>query len=79
MATKTKKAEPLQLNSDTALGGVLALLVADREERLNDKAQPRKTEVVLNDAGLTLGDVAKLTGKNYETVKKNVQNARKKK
>jgi len=68
-----KKEEPLQLDQAKALAGVLGLLVAEREERLNDKKDPRKTEVILADAGLAIGDIAKLMGKKYDAVKQAVR------
>jgi hypothetical protein len=53
----------------------LALYVHDRDVRLFD-AEPKRSEVVLADAGLTLGAIAALTGRNYETVKTTVRRAR---
>jgi DNA-binding NarL/FixJ family response regulator len=55
--------------------GLLAIQIAEREERIGD-GSPRRTEVVLADAGLTLAEIAALTGKNYETVKTTVRRAR---
>jgi len=72
----TQKNEALELDQDKALAGVLGLLVAEREERLNDKKDPRKTEVILADAGLAIGDIAKLMGKNYEAVKMAIRRGR---
>jgi DNA-directed RNA polymerase specialized sigma24 family protein len=63
-----KKAEPLKLDSEKALGGVLALLAAEREERLDDNREPRKTEVVLAGAGLTNSEIAALIGKSPNAV-----------
>jgi DNA-directed RNA polymerase specialized sigma24 family protein len=60
---------------DPDLRAMLALMVADREERLFG-APARRTEIVLVDAGLTLKDAATLTGKSYEAVKKSVQRNR---
>lgn len=52
----------------------LALRIADREERLG--AEPRKTEVVLADAGFSLTEIARLVNRNYDTVKTTVRRAR---
>jgi DNA-directed RNA polymerase specialized sigma24 family protein len=71
-----KKAEAFRLDSDKALAGILAVLAANREDRLNDRAEPRRTEVVLADAGLDYGEIATLTGKNYEAVKAAVRRSR---
>lgn len=76
MAPKKKEEPPLALDQDKALAGVLGLLVAEREERLNDKKDPRKTEVILADAGLAIGDIAKLMGKKYDAVKQAVRRGR---
>lgn len=76
MTPKQKKDETLELEQDKALAGVLGLLVAEREERLSDKKDPRKTEVVLADAGLAIGDIAKLMGKKYDAVKMAIRRGR---
>jgi DNA-directed RNA polymerase specialized sigma24 family protein len=60
---------------ESLLRGLLAILVADREERING-ATTRRTELVLADAGLSIGEVAKLTGKNYQAVQKAVVRAK---
>lgn len=71
-----KKAEAFRLDSDKALTGILAVLVADREERLSDRSEPRKTEVVLAEAGLNYAEIAALTGKKYEAVKMSIRRSR---
>lgn len=78
MPPKTKKVKKVQLalEQDKALAGMLSLLVAEREERLNDKKEPRKTEVILADAGLAIGEIAQLMGKNYDAVKQAVRRGR---
>jgi hypothetical protein len=58
-----------------ALKGMLALMVADREERAGRHA--RKTELVLADAGLPPAEIARLTGKSYAAVAKSIQRSRK--
>lgn len=62
------------------MAGVLALLVAEREDRLNagdEKYKPAKTEVLLSSAGLTAPEVAQVMGKNAEAVRKTIQRGRK--
>lgn len=59
----------------TLLRALVALQIADRQERLSDDA-PRPTEVVLAEAGLALGDIADLTGRKYESVKTTIRRAR---
>jgi DNA-directed RNA polymerase specialized sigma24 family protein len=55
----------------------VVLHIADREERASG-SQAVRTEVLLVDAGLSLSTAARLTGKNYETVKTAVRRARSK-
>lgn len=62
-------------SAERLLLGILALLAADRDDRREDAA-PRKTEVVLADAGFSLTEIASLLGKNRETVKSTVRRAR---
>jgi DNA-directed RNA polymerase specialized sigma24 family protein len=74
------KATSTTLDQEKVLAGVLALLVAEREERLNGidgKKQPVKTEVLLAGAGLTAPEIAQLMGKNLEAVRKAIQRGRK--
>jgi hypothetical protein len=59
----------------TLLTGILALLVADREERVNGREE-RNTDVVLAGAGLTYGEISRLTGRPYEAVKSAVRRSR---
>ncbi len=56
--------------------GLLAIQIAEREERIGGDVSPRRTEAVLADAGLTLAEIAALTNKNYDTVKTTVRRAR---
>ena len=53
----------------------LVLQIADREERVSSTT-PVRSEVLLADAGLGLGTIARLTGKNYEAVKAAVRRSR---
>ena len=56
---------------------MLALQAAERDERLGN-AEPRRTEVILADAGLSTGAIATVTGKKPDTVRKSIERARKK-
>jgi DNA-directed RNA polymerase specialized sigma24 family protein len=74
MAGQTKN-QPI--DQEKALSAVLALLVAQREERLaGDGTEPRKTEAVLASVGLTATEIAPLVGKSTDAVKKTIQRAR---
>jgi hypothetical protein len=62
---------------ETALTGILAVLVDEREARIADKYQPRKTEVLLAEAGLSYGEIATLLNKDYNAVRMAVTRSRK--
>jgi DNA-directed RNA polymerase specialized sigma24 family protein len=70
MATKK---EPLRLDPDKSMAGILALLAAQREDALSESEEPRKTEVILSGAGLAATEIAELTGKNAGTVRKSLE------
>ena len=74
MAKQEKPSTGIELNQ--VMLGLLAIHIAEREERIDGDGSPRRTEVVLADAGLTLAEIAALTGKNYDTVKTTVRRAR---
>jgi DNA-directed RNA polymerase specialized sigma24 family protein len=66
------------LDQGKALNAVLALLVAQREERISTNgAEPRKTELILASAGLNATEIAPLVGKKYDAVVKAIQRGRK--
>ena len=48
---------------------LLALVAAERDDRLNPEGTARPTDVVLVDAGLNYGEVAQLSARGYEAVK----------
>ena len=52
--------------------GVLALLIADRDERIEGTA-PRRSDHVLADAGFNAGEIAALTGRNPEAVRSSLR------
>jgi hypothetical protein len=65
------------LDQGKALNAVLALLVAQRDERIGTNgAEPRKTEVILASAGLNASEIAPLVGKKYDAVAKTIQRGR---
>ena len=72
MATANEGMPPEQV-----MAGVLALLAADREDRLrSDGAEPRRTEVVLADAGLTAAQIGRVLGKKPNSVTKTITRAK---
>lgn len=56
------------------LAAQLAILVADREDRLKG-SDPQKTELVLHSAGFKVPEIAALLGKKTDTVRKVIQRA----
>jgi DNA-directed RNA polymerase specialized sigma24 family protein len=65
------------LDQGKALNAVLALLVAQRQERNGTNgAEPRKTEMILASAGLNATEIAPLVGKKYDAVVKAIQRGR---
>jgi DNA-directed RNA polymerase specialized sigma24 family protein len=77
VATRDGASAPI--DQEKALAGILALLVAEREERLNGVDEARKaakTELLLAGAGLGAPDIAQLVGKNVEAVRKTIQRGR---
>lgn len=69
----------LELDGSKLMAGILALLVAEREERLRsgDRASLPKTEMLLTHAGLTTEEIARIMGKTVAAVRKTLQRERK--
>ena len=76
MAVAKKSQEKHQIAPEVMLAGLLALLVDERESRTKDDREAVKTEVLLSNAGLSITDIAVLTGKKYDTVKISLQRSR---
>jgi DNA-directed RNA polymerase specialized sigma24 family protein len=64
------------VSADTALAGILALLVDEREARVAEEKDAEKTEVLLAKAGLAAPEIASLMGKNTGAVQKAIQRGR---
>jgi hypothetical protein len=58
-----------QPSLEAAVAGVLALLVDARDRSTREDKSAIKTEVLLDSAGLSLEDIAAVTGKNYNAVR----------
>jgi DNA-directed RNA polymerase specialized sigma24 family protein len=72
-----RKKDTVSIEQGKAINAVLALLVAQREERLNgDGAEPSKTEIVLAKVGMTAPEIAPLVGKSPDAVTKTIQRGR---
>lgn len=59
----------------TLLRALVALQLADRQDRHTSET-PRPAEVILADVGISLGEIALLTGRKYETVQTTIRRAR---
>jgi DNA-directed RNA polymerase specialized sigma24 family protein len=68
MAEKPPETAP----PERVLLGILALLAAERDERV-EGVTPRRTELILTDAGFSAREIAQLTGKEYEAVRSSVR------
>jgi hypothetical protein len=69
----------VRLDTDTALAAILAVLVADREDRLyadDPKREPIKTEVVRSLAGLENSEIVPLVARSADSVQKTVKRGR---
>lgn len=62
-------AEDERLDLEAAMIGILALLAAEREERIANTDRMR-TELLLANAGLPIREIARVLGKNYQAVQK---------
>jgi DNA-directed RNA polymerase specialized sigma24 family protein len=56
--------------------GILTLLIDEREERIKENKDARKTEILLADAGLPGPTIATLMGKKPDAVRKTLQRGR---
>jgi DNA-directed RNA polymerase specialized sigma24 family protein len=70
---RTEQASP---GLDSVMRAVLALLADEREARIAHDEGARKTEVLLQEAGFSVGEIASLLGKKYETVKSTLRRAK---
>ncbi len=76
MAQRSAKTAP-EHDPTKLLAGILMLLIAEREERTaGDGDAPPKTEVLLSKAGFSGPEIAGLTGKNADAVRKTLQRSR---
>jgi DNA-directed RNA polymerase specialized sigma24 family protein len=67
-----------EISLEEAITALLRLAVAEREERINPELAERKTEILLDEVGLSYGQIATLVGKKPDAVRKTVARAKKK-
>lgn len=75
LASKQGK-EKQMISAESAMAGILVLLVDERDQRTKDDKTATKTEVLLGRIGIPTEDIAAVTGKNAEAVRKALQRAR---
>jgi hypothetical protein len=63
-------------SAGAAAAGILALLVEARDARVKNDKSAVKTEVLLRKAGLSLEDIAAVTGKTYDAVRVSLQRSK---
>lgn len=76
MAGDRRSKERHQLTTGAAAAGILALLVDARETRIKDDKLATKTEVLLDNAGLSIDDIAAVMGKKYDAIRVSIQRSR---
>jgi DNA-directed RNA polymerase specialized sigma24 family protein len=64
-----------ELTLEAAMAGLLRLAVVDREERIATDPNAKKIEVLLDEAGLTHGQIAEVTGKKADAVRMAISRA----
>jgi hypothetical protein len=69
MGAKERTESRLGLTADKALAGILALMVEEREHRLDVDKDAPKIEVLLARAGLSNEDIATVTDKNPNAIR----------
>jgi hypothetical protein len=79
VATSRKGTERHVIGTDSALAGILALLVEAREERMKGDKDASKVELVLSRAGLSNDDIAVVTGKQANAIRVSLMRAKSKK
>lgn len=66
--------QPLAM--EAAMTGILALMVDARERETRDEKSAVKSEVLLSNAGMSIEDIAVVSGKKYDAVRMAIQRGR---
>jgi DNA-directed RNA polymerase specialized sigma24 family protein len=77
MATDTTAKDRAAISLETALVGILAILVDEREARIADGYEATKTEALLSKAGLSYDEIAALLNKKKDAVRMTVTRSQK--
>lgn len=65
-----------ELSVEKAMMGILALLAAEREERLTDSGEAQRTEVILSNAGMTASEIGRVLGRSRDAVRMTITRAK---
>jgi DNA-directed RNA polymerase specialized sigma24 family protein len=76
MASTGRQLNRHEVDASKAMAGILALLIEEREERLAGNKDATKLEVLLARVGLSNEDIAAVTGKKPDAVRKAIERAR---
>ena len=68
--------EQRSIPAETALAGILALMVDAREREIQGDKTAVRTEVLLANAGLPIEDIASAVGKKYDAVRMCIQRSK---
>ena len=71
----TISSSPTPLSLEETMTAILAILVAEREERLG-RGGGAPTELLLSDVGLDYGAISRVIGRPYKTVQTTIRRAR---
>lgn len=76
MASTGRELNRHEIEASKALAGILALLIEEREQRVGGDKDATKIEVLLARVGLSNEDIAAVTGKNPDAVRKAIERAK---
>jgi hypothetical protein len=77
MAVTGKPQDGSKISPESAMAGILALLIDEREERMRSDKDGVRTELLLARAGLSIEEIATVTGKKYDAVRMAIRRGKK--
>jgi DNA-directed RNA polymerase specialized sigma24 family protein len=76
MASRGQEQDRHGIAAEKAMAGILALLVEQREQRVNGDTNATRIEVLLSRAGLSHEEIAAVTGKKANAVRVAIHRAK---
>ena len=76
MPRPKKDAEAAPIPLESAMSGILALLVDERDRAVAGDKDAPKTEVLLARSGMGIEDISRVTGKKYDAVRMTISRGR---